>query len=157
LRRISSAAWFGAVFHAGRFADGAIENVALQIGMELDASVACSGDVKLTIACKKRIRRVLHLTSDINGVGGHTRMLYHWIRNDRDSCHSLVVANQRDRPIPKWVSEAIRTSGGAFVVLPSELQLSEKAKWVRRITPQCADLVVLHHGANDVIPTVAYA
>lgn len=117
LRQIGVAARFAAVFHPGRFADGAIENVALQIGAELDGVVAEGGSFLLPVARKQSRRRILHVATDVLGIGGHTRMLYHWIRDDRSSCHSVLLVSQPDVvPIPQWLPDVIQSSGGELVV-----------------------------------------
>jgi glycosyltransferase involved in cell wall biosynthesis len=158
LSRVASAAGFAAMFHPGRFADGAIENLALEIGAELNVLLAQSGDFALPVVRKEDCcRRVLHVASHVLGIGGHTRMLHHWVRNDQDSCHSLVLVRQRDLPIPKWLVKAVRKSGGHLLVFRPVSHLCEKAKWLREMARRNADLVVLHHDGSDVVPTVAFA
>lgn len=158
LRQIVAAARFAAVFHVGRFADGNIENLALDIGTELEEIPIAASDNRHSVLHKQGRRRVLHVATDILGVGGHTRMLYHWIRHDNNSCHSLVLVNQRNlAAMPNWLSEAIQFSGGELVVFPAESELCQKARWLREIANRIADLVVLHHCPFDVVPTVAFA
>jgi len=157
LRDVAIAARFAAAFHPGRFADGAIENIAFRIGRQLAPTAGDANLDAMNIVARRNVRRVMHLASHINGVGGHTRMLYHWVRDDADSCHSLVVTHQADTPVPAWLSPALRESGGFFAILEPELDLCEKARRVRRMARHFADLVVLHHDPNDVIPTVAFA
>lgn len=155
LRRVSVAAALAAEFHTGRFADGAIENIATWIGKTLRPVLAHNLDVA-TIRNDGR-RRILHVASHVRGIGGHSRILYQWVRNDRSSCHSLVVLQQERMIVPEWLAEAIRKSGGNLVVLPTTAPLVAKAFWLRDIARRTADLVALHHGANDVLPTVAFA
>lgn len=157
LRDVALAAQFAASFHPGRFADGAIENLALKIGSELHNFVGKGKFLALPVAREKNCRRVLHVASHVLGIGGHSRMLYHWVRNDQSSCHSLVLVNQRDLQIPQWLSGAVQRSGGNLMVFPSGSCRWQKAKWLREMARQSADLVVLHHGAFDVEPTVAFA
>lgn len=156
LDRVSRAAQFAEMFHPGRFADGAIENLALKIGAEFGEFMIERRGSVLPASRKDGRRRVLHVASCVRAVGGHTRMMYHWVRNDQGSCHSLVVVNQRDVPLPQWLFEAIRGSGGDLAVLPQGSCLCQKAKWLRDAAARAADLVVLHHGAADVVPTVAF-
>jgi len=77
--------------------------------------------------------------------------------NDRSSIHSLAILNQKGTPIPPWLTQAIKKSKGDLVIFPSESYLSYKAKWLRELAKKGADLVVLHHGPFDVVPTVAFA
>ena len=157
LDRVLLAAQFAVQFHPGRFVDGGIENVALEIGRELGSFTAEENGFALPVTRKEDRRRVLHVASSVLGIGGLTRMLYNWARNDKSSCHSLALINQSDVPIPLWLSEAVRSGGGDLVVLPKGSRLCQKAKWLRETARRVADLVVLHHGAFDVVPTVAFA
>lgn len=157
LRQVREAARFAMQFHSGRFADGAIENVALEIGMELDTLVADEGGFPIPVVRKDRRRRILHVAYEVLGVGGLTRMLYHWIRNDQSSCHSVLLMDQGSVPIPQWFSEAVRYSGGHLIVLPSRTGFCQKAKCLRTTARRDADLVVLHHCGFDMVPTVAFA
>jgi glycosyltransferase involved in cell wall biosynthesis len=84
-------------------------------------------------------------------------MLHHWAKDDRTSCHSLVVVNQQGLSIPQWLTEAIGGSGGHLTVLPGAWSLRQKAGWLRQSARRSADLVVLHHDPFDVVPTVAFA
>ena len=156
LGHVASAARFAATFHPGRFADGAIENIALEIGMGIPKLVSQDRGFVLPATRKQNQRRILHVTSHLLAIGGHTRMLHHWVRNDRSSHHSVVTVNQGNVAIPGWLSDAVRSSGGDLVALPSEAPLCQKAGWLREIARQTADLVVLHHDGCDVVPTVAF-
>jgi glycosyltransferase involved in cell wall biosynthesis len=159
LSAIESAALFAMLFHPGRFADGSIENLAFKLGEELNDLVTEGVNFKLPVPRKDKRRRVLHVASHVLGIGGHTRMLYHWIQNDQNSCHSLVLVRQSQRrlPIPRWLAETIFKNGGDLISFPSALNLCHKAKWLREIAKLTADLVVLHHDGSDVVPTVAFA
>ena len=68
-----------------------------------------------------------------------------------------MLTNQKDVPIPQWLFEAVRTSGGKLVVFPQRSHLCQKARWLREMAKEGADLVVLHHFGSDVLPTVAFA
>ena len=83
--------------------------------------------------------------------------MYHWVCLDQVSRHSLVVLDQRDVPVPKWLFEAIRRSGGNLTAFPQGTGSYQKASWLREIARRTADLVVLHHAAADVVPTTAFA
>ncbi|MGZ8906048.1 MAG: hypothetical protein ACXW1U_10010 [Methylobacter sp.] len=146
---------FAARYHPGRFADGAIENLALKIGAELSDLMTEVDGFAIPVVRKDGRRRVLHVTSEVEGVGGHTRMLYHWMRNDQSSCHSLVLIDQRNRSIPCWLSELVQHNGGQLVVLPQRSRLCQKAKWLRELARLSADLVVLHR--SEAMLTVAFA
>lgn len=157
LRSVELAAGFAARFHSGRFADGAIENLALEVGAQLPELLTENEGVPLPVVHKKNRRRILHVTTSVSGIGGHTRFLYHWVRNDKNSCHSVVLINQGDEPIPSWLTETVEISGGRILALQQERNLCEKALQLRQMAKQSANLVVLHHFGSDVVPTVAFA
>jgi glycosyltransferase involved in cell wall biosynthesis len=156
LEQVSFAAMFAAKFHSGRFADGAIENLALDIGVRLHEEVPAN-DSTVSGDHGDGHRRILHVASSVQGVGGHTRTLHYWVQNDQSSRHSLVLLNQADSPIPEWLAQAVGESGGDLVVIPKGLGLCEKAMRLRQVAGRSADLVVLHHDGCDVVPTVAFA
>ena len=153
LRRVSDAALFAARFHPGRFADGAIENIAFEIGrragsLATEATPTATGEGR---------RRVLHVVSQVQAVGGHTRMLHHWVTHDETSVHSLFVVDQGSTPVPEWLSASVSKSRGTLTVCEHQQSRLCKALLLRRFAHQHADLVVLHHDCGDVVPTVAFA
>ena len=157
LGNVTLAAEFAAGFHPGRFADGAIENIALEIGADLDESVSENRTLTLPVTRREGRRRVLHVASNVLGIGGHSRMLCHWIQEDQSCCHSLALVNQKNVPIPQSLSSAVRSSGGQVVVFPTGSRLCDKAAWLREMARRSADLVVAHHAVFDVVPTVAFS
>lgn len=155
LKKIEDAARFAGDYHTGRFCDGAIENLALQIGRSLDDQFAES-----EFGVRRHPdspRRVLHVSHRVLGVGGHTRTILHWTRADKSSIHSLFLLNQGDVEVPSWLDEAIRDGGGQVRSLPSAIPLLQKAVALRDHARTNADLVILHHFASDIVPTVAFA
>ncbi len=152
LRRIEAAAQFAATSHTGRFADGAIENLALDIGGRLEK--AAQRDVVPTSGER---RRVLHYIDRAQSVGGHTRFLAHWVREDSRSRPCIILASQADIPVPGWLEEAVRAQGGEIFTLPETRSYLAKALRLRQLARRHADLVVLHHGAWDVLPVLAFA
>jgi glycosyltransferase involved in cell wall biosynthesis len=156
LRAIASTAHFAATFHAGRFADGAIENRAFEFGSELTRDQSPSVPQMTVARGRPGRRRVLHVTSHVRGIGGHTRMIHHWVQSDTDSCHSLLVTDPWTA-MPDWLSESVRASGGEVTVLPASAPIRWRASVLRQAARQNADLVILHTDPSDVIPTVAFA
>ena len=154
---VSAAARFAMSFHPGRFADGAIENRALEVGVDLRRSGASARRPQRSTGVAGNRRRVLHVASHVAGVGGHTRMLYHWVRSDFSSCHSVVVTCQGGMPIPEWLAAAVPAGGGTMTVLPVAMAMSDRADMLRSLALQQADLVVLHHDGYDPVPTAAFA
>lgn len=148
LASIQRAALFAGQFHSGRFADGALENVALSVGEQEAVYTAASnpGDK----------RRVLHVLTRAPSVAGHTRMLGHWIRADESSRHSLALTDPKGPACAPFLAAAVTQSGGTLTVLAGATLLS-RARELATISRAGADLVVLHHHSWDVVPVVAFA
>ena len=164
LRRIQMAAKFAWLMPTGRYADGRLENVALEIGHELDRILPRANPQghtlqRPTLPADRR-RKVLHVATTVNDVGGHTRLIANWIRNDRESCHSVVITatwiNQGRSVIPDWLEGAVAGSGGSLVRLPSDGVVT-RAHRLREIVQANVDMVMLHHHPSDVVPILAFA
>lgn len=158
---VEAAATFASAHHPGRLGDGMIENVAFRIGATLgdtphDDSPACNGRAA-TGAGRGRARRVLHVSPFLWRVGGHTRTLQNWIRLDRDSSHFVALTQSMDPMLLPDVRNDVEESGGEIFVLPPAMNRLEKARALRAIAKRTADLIVLHHTCNDVVPIVALA
>ncbi len=157
LAAVQAAAEFAGLFHPGRLSDGAIENLAFQVGVRLsDHSRTTVGREQRTTAGRAR-RRVLHVATQVYKTGGHTRMLQRWISGDPESHHHVVLARQAGRPIPPSLHEAIRSTNGRLQELDPATPLVEQSWQVRSLAQRDIDLVVLHHHPFDVVPTVAFA
>jgi hypothetical protein len=161
LSYIQMAAKFAWLLPTGRYADGKIENRGLRIGLETkDLSNESTSGPFLNLALKDTRRKVLHVATWVQSVGGHTKLIANWISQDPDSCHSLLItrgsSTQREEPIPAWLREAVGENGGSLVELPQGGLLS-KARALRTVVQQDVDMVVLHHHPDDVVPVVAFA
>jgi glycosyltransferase involved in cell wall biosynthesis len=161
LASIQLIAEFAHAHHPGRFADGAIENRALEIGADLERHRRNVAPLDIDLAGSEirqtAARMILHIATAVKAIGGHTRTIQNWVKNDPTSSHSLLLIDQKDLRIPEWLIDPIRASGGLLIRLPAEAPLMAKALWVREISRSRADLVVLHHTAFDIVPTVAFA
>lgn len=155
LAQLELAARSATRFHSGRFADGLLENILLEMGRELSTE---RGDLLDDRSClpTSTKRRILHVVSAVLGIGGHTRTIQHWIEHDSASCHSVLLMGQGHLPIPAWLGSTVTTRGGALLALPAHFSLRAKAARLRAIAAK-ADLVVLHHGGWDVVPSLAFA
>lgn len=84
-RGAQNAARLACFAHSGRFADGRLENMLLEIARQ---SVTTSG---ARPARGSGPERVLHVATRVLPTGGHTRLLANWIRLDRARHVSRVV------------------------------------------------------------------
>ena len=147
--------------HTGRYADGRIENIAFEIGEDLEKTLTQTplefSNLKLSKPDKDNRRRILHIATTVYKIGGHTRLISAWIKNDPGTCHSLLLTNQGNGQIPEWLSHTVNKNGGELTVLPSDASLLLKARWLREFVQANVDMIILHHHPNDVLPVVAFA
>ena len=115
--------------HPGRFADGALENYLLDLIDDSEPTV----EVQATPMSAFSRRRVLHVATQVCGVGGHTRTIRHWIAADSESQHSLLLTSQGDAAIPNWLGDAVRGLVSAHAKLGGIVYNSAKAQ---RTTPE---------------------
>jgi glycosyltransferase involved in cell wall biosynthesis len=158
---VQTAANFAAMHHPGRFADGALENVALEVGRQLESipGPACEA-MQIAVGKPRAVparRRVLHVATTIVSIGGHTRTILNWIRKDPHSEHSLVTTTSTNVVISEVLSDAVVSTGGQVFVLPDKAPLVSRARWLREFSAARADLVFLHLTPYDVVPVAAFA
>lgn len=150
LKKIQLAAKFATEFHTGRFVDGRLENALLEIAEKVP------DEPTVKIAPTDIRRRVLHVASTVGETGGHTRMLYNWIELDKASCHSLALLNQASYPVPAWLTNAVKESGGVLDLYHSEKEIVRQAINLRHLAIARADVVILHTDPFDIIPVIAF-
>ncbi|QDV39706.1 hypothetical protein ElP_76790 (plasmid) [Tautonia plasticadhaerens] len=146
-------AGFAINFHTGRFADGFLERMILEVGERLPSASGSSNGP--TVLSSKR--RILHVVTEAFGIGGMTRTLDNWVRADRASTHHLYMTAQPDGSTPRCLVEAIARSGGSLMECPRNATRLERGGHLRACARSQADLVVLHHGGHDILPTLAFA
>ncbi|HET9603909.1 MAG TPA: hypothetical protein VFO96_06425 [Gemmatimonadales bacterium] len=156
LRRVREAARLACFAHTGRFADGSLEEIAVNIGQGSGSSAPPSAAVPRS-RTGGDARRVLHVISRALPTGGHTRLMRNWIANDRASRHSVALLEQGRAPVPGFIEQVINAGGGSLARAPRSSSLTERARWLRDLAVTQADTIVLHIHQFDVVPIVAFA
>lgn len=141
--------------HAGTYCSPSLENVLLQVAHDIDR-VPFSLNKKLPDGRISQ-KRILHVLSTALPTGGHTRVVERWIRNTRDEAtHSVVITGNGDYT-PPWLWAAAESSGGGLLRLDEPFfSLLQKAKALRDMAREWADLIVLHTDPNDPLPILAF-
>lgn len=154
VRGAQNAARLACFAHAGRFADGRLENLLLEIGREhVPATPPVPRDPGISDST-----RVLHVATRVLATGGHTRLLVNWIRQDRARRHSLVIVDQPDSEVPSFVRDTVEAAGGSVVVLGRPRgNMVDAAVTLRRLAETAADAVLLHIHQFDAVPLLAFA
>jgi glycosyltransferase involved in cell wall biosynthesis len=138
--------------HCGLFVSPALEHVLIAIGQQAIGRSLHSANR----SPRYPPRHVLHVSTSVMPVGGHSRMLWRWIEQDKGRIHSLALTRQT-RAVPPMLRSALAGSGGhLYRVNRAVGGVIEWAKQLRQIAAR-ADIVVLHSFADDVIPLIALA
>jgi glycosyltransferase involved in cell wall biosynthesis len=148
------AASYATANHAGLFVSTQLEEVLLAIGRKIAINPF---SVERNTLPRRAPRRVLHVLTEAAGIGGHSRMVWRWIQQDTESCHSVVLTRQGVVRIPQALEDATKASHGKVYLLNESIgSILTWAKLLRKIAA-AADIVVLHIYTDDVIPLIAFA
>lgn len=134
--------------HAGVWASHRLERLLARIAGALPE------DQRRT-AKESNTKTVLHVLTTAYTLGGHTRSVWRWIRQDKDRSHSVVLTNQGGTPVPRHLADAVNESGGQFYFADTTGDLLARAATLRRIA-SAYDRLVLHIHAHDVVPLIAF-
>ena len=147
---VEIAALFALSNHCGLFASADLENLALRIGR---AAVPGQDEPRRTGASPARI---LHVATAVTSIGGLSRMIWRWVRQDRTRSHSVALTRQR-HPVPAELQQAVDASGGRIHRVNATI--GGVLTWARRLRDLAADadIVVLHVGNRDIVPVLAFA
>jgi len=111
--------------------------------------------------CPGGPRRFLHVISPDTAyeTGGTSRAVSRWIeicaQHAPSEHHSILLTRLRDKPIPTWLGDSARKTGGDLIALPSGLSWLQAAADLR-FRSIGFDAVVLHIHPNDLLPSLAF-
>lgn len=98
---------------------------------------------------------VLHVATTVWGTGGHTRLIWNWMKFDEKRRHSLVVTQPENAMIPKFIWMEVMASGGRIYNLREENYIKKTEKLLE--IAKRFDKIILHTNAEDVIPCMAFS
>ncbi len=149
------AAFYATGKHCGLFFSPELESILLTIGEKtVPASLALDRNTT-----DNQAKQVLHVATSVKGIGGLTRMMWRWMQEDKDRCHSLAITQQDWAEVPQVLQDTIAQRHGQIYILNDsigEFDAIAKAKRLREIAAT-ADWVVLHTYNYDVVPLIAFA
>ncbi len=100
---------------------------------------------------------VLHVVTEAYPVGGHTRLVWNWIRLDTDRSHSIAFTQQGASSVAPQLLQAVRQASGRVYRLDTRVgSLPARARALRQLALEF-DRVVLHIHPADVVPVIAFA
>jgi hypothetical protein len=102
------------------------------------------------------VKRILHVATQTENIGGHSKMMRQWIQADNTRIHSLALTQHRDEA-PSLLVDAVNKNGGkVFHINHTPGGHLVWAKELRKIARNF-DLVILHVHSEDVVPNIAFA
>jgi glycosyltransferase involved in cell wall biosynthesis len=143
------ASWMG---HCGLFASQEIEQILLIIGKQAIRTNHCIR--KESLSCETP-KKVLHVVHNVWSIGGHSRLLWRWIRQDKKRSHSVVFTRMSVKDTPEALRKSVLDTGGELYEISKESLIS-RAKQLRKIAA-LSDIVILHTICDSPIATIAFA
>ena len=145
------AAEFASHNHPGTLASPEAERLVAELGRQLPGT---------GLSQRARVRppeSILHVMTRASAIGGTTRTVANWIRQDRHRRHTVALTSQRTQPVPDWFSDAVRASGGTIHILDAEsTRLTARATRLRAAIA-ASDFVDLIPIPFDIVPLLAVA
>lgn len=140
------------LWHSGQFSNDRIEQAIRLIG----AAAVPNDTPPQALRPSSQPQKILHIATELYGIGGHARMLAHWIKSDVQNVHSLALTRQH-QPIPSDVETAVAGAKGSISQINTHPGgLLQWAQILQQPITE-ADLIVLHIHNMDVIPLIALA
>lgn len=100
----------------------------------------------------------LHIFSEINQVGGHTKLLFNWIENDRDSKHYLLSTWQDAKEITDIAtSYNCNIDDRLYTFNKESNHLSKAQKIIDILAEKNFSRIVLHIHPHDAIPSLVFS
>ena len=147
------AALYAFLHHGGLFTSFELEQLLLAIGKNV---IRRSSHLNRKQSFLNKPVRILHVASSVQGIGGHSRMIWRWIQQDAERIYSLVLTQQPLDHVPQVLKDVVLESGGEIHGLEENTSFISRAKQLHKVALS-ADLVVLHVSPHDPIPVIAFA
>lgn len=102
--------------------------------------------------------RTLHLFSEISSIGGHSKLIFSWIENDKNSKHYLMSTWQNFQEVSEIAKSYQYNIDQNLFVYDQKLSIIEKAqKIVDTLKENDFSRIVLHIHPHDVIPSLVFS
>lgn len=101
-----------------------------------------------------RPHRVAHVLTQADSTGGHSRLVWRWVRDSPDPS-TVLLTRQRSHPIPTSLKCAVASSNSRLVALDAEH--TSPLDIAARLSEQLEhhDVTILHTDPDDIVPILA--
>lgn len=156
LTRIAFLARFSWRNHSGYYFDGRVENILVDFGSKLEAHIdGNEANQAIDYPAGRKSFAILYVASQLGIVGGHTRMLYQFLKRHNCGNRVLVLTDQRVEDIPLWFARGL-AGDVPIVSLADGASVFDRAYKLRNIASS-AQKVILYHHPFDVVPIMAFS
>jgi hypothetical protein len=101
--------------------------------------------------------KILHVVTMLFDSGGHTQLLFNWIKLDCENDHHIIVTAQLPENLPQKKIKEFGYENLTIISLPESKHSGlENAAELRSIASRY-DLIVLHTSPNDIVSVVAFS
>lgn len=102
--------------------------------------------------------KTLHLFSEISSIGGHSKLIFSWMENDKNSKHYLLSTWQNFQEVSDIAKSYQYNIDHNLFVYDQKLNIIEKAqKIVDTLKENYFSRIVLHIHPHDVIPSLVFS
>lgn len=102
--------------------------------------------------------KTLHLFSEISSIGGHSKLIFSWMENDKNSKHYLLSTWQNFQEVSDIAKSYQYNIDHNLFVYDQKLNIIEKAqKIVDTLKENYFSRIILHIHPHDVIPSLVFS
>jgi hypothetical protein len=129
--------------YIGILASNRLENLLTKIG---ECCIGFNGQLQQSLSNGKALK-ILHVATEFYDVGGHTRVVRDWIKDDLDNQHEILLTNQ--------VADFNLEIPALFNLLEGESHIDKAKKLRAFIFERGYNKIVIHQHMHDVIISLA--
>lgn len=100
-------------------------------------------------------KNILHICTDIKKVGGHSALLFNWIRLDSENKHTVIAIAQDLEDVENVAFSYNEKNQAKLISLKHQPKLQKAEELKQYIANGDYDYIVLHTNPNEVIPVLA--
>ncbi|WP_027380397.1 glycosyltransferase family protein [Chryseobacterium daeguense] len=148
IERLSYSAWYN---FPGYYTSNLIESIIRNIASE-------TLQFKKQKTAELQKDKTLHFFSEISRVGGHSKLIFSWIENDKNSSHYLLSSWQNEELVSEIAESYNYKINNNLFTFEKDITIPEKAqKIIEVLENNDFSRIVLHIHPHDVIPSMVFS
>lgn len=129
-----------------------LEKILINIGKSLPAF---KNEIKLNSQEKKTNKNVLHICSSLRFAGGHSKLLFNWIKTDYKNNHTILSTRLSQDDLKNISSAYTKDNVPSLINLNADSKLKKAEELKKHLESFHYDYIILHTDPNEVIATIA--